>query len=274
MHSRQKLIANARMYSATEGARDHWRRLFEWISARSGVALEIIDHAAPAPLEDLWSRGDLGLAFICGYPFARGGYALQAVAAPIPLAAWAKGKPVYRSDFVVRADDAIKSMPDAFCRRIGWTVDHSQSGYNAVRHHLLRYRDASHQTLFSANVGPLVTPRRIINALLNDEIDVGPLDSLWRALIEAHEPETAARLRVIESTTPTPAPLLAASASVDAGTIARLRAALLEAANDPDARAMLAALQLAGFAPVARRDYDILLKQAEAAEAAGYLVPA
>lgn len=274
MQPRGNLIANARMYAATDVARQHWRNLFAWISERSGVPLEAIDHAAPAPLEDLWSRDDLGLAFICGYPFARGGYALQPVAAPVPSAAWAKGRPVYRSDFIVRADDDIATLADAFGRRIGWTVDHSQSGFNAIRHHLLRYRTASRPTLFSAAIGPLVTPRRVINALLNDEIDVGPLDSFWRALIDAHEPETAAKLRVIESTQPTPAPLLAASASVDAETIAFLRAAILDAETDADARNLLAALQLTGFAPVARQDYDILLAQAETAEAAGYDVPA
>ena len=62
------LIANARMYAVDAATAAAWSALFARVSALSGVPLEVIAHAAPAPLEDLWRRDDLGLAFICGYP--------------------------------------------------------------------------------------------------------------------------------------------------------------------------------------------------------------
>jgi hypothetical protein len=58
------LVANARMYAVTPAARDLWQRLFAWVAERSGIPLVYVDHAAPAPLETLWSRPDLGLAFM------------------------------------------------------------------------------------------------------------------------------------------------------------------------------------------------------------------
>ena len=64
------LIANARMYAVTPAAEAAWRTILERAAARSGVPLTYMPYPAPAPLEALWRREDLGLAFMCGWPFA------------------------------------------------------------------------------------------------------------------------------------------------------------------------------------------------------------
>ena len=87
-----------------------------------------------------------------------------------------------------------------------------QSGFNAVRHHLLRYRRERTGALFRESVGPLVTPRRVIEALMSGAIDVGPLDSYVHDLLKVHEPATVGALRTVETTVMTPMPLLVASA--------------------------------------------------------------
>jgi ABC-type phosphate/phosphonate transport system substrate-binding protein len=120
-------IANARMYAVTPHVRGAWRALFDWLSRRSGVALEYVDHAAPAPLEELWSRPDLAATFMCGLPFASAALKPLIVAAPVPAPERYRGQPVYCTDFVVRADSAYHKLSDTFGARIGWTVSHSQS---------------------------------------------------------------------------------------------------------------------------------------------------
>ncbi|MBL8670191.1 MAG: ABC transporter permease, partial [Alphaproteobacteria bacterium] len=60
------LIANARMYSVAPGAAAAWKRLFAWLKERSGIDLQVIDHAFPAPLDALWARPDLACTFMCG----------------------------------------------------------------------------------------------------------------------------------------------------------------------------------------------------------------
>ena len=192
------LVANARMYAVNPAARDLWQRLFAWVAERSGVPLVYVDHAAPAPLETLWSRPDLGLAFMCGYPFARAQPAVQAVAAPLPAHPRCHGRAVYWTDFAVAAEGPFRQLADTFGGRIGWTVEHSQSGFNAVRHHLLRHRAGRKARLFRQAVGPLVTPRRVTESLLAGEIDVGPLDSDYHELLRRFEPQTASRLRTVE----------------------------------------------------------------------------
>lgn len=261
------LIANARMYAVTPAVAAAWRTLFAWVARTSGVALTIIDHAAPAPLGDLWSRDDLGATFMCGFPFASAEPKPQLLAAPVPSAPRYGGVPCYCTDFVVRADSPFVTLQQTFGGRIGWTVHHSQSGYNAVRYHLLRYAHEQRSApLFAEWVGPLVTPRAVIDAVMSGRIDVGPVDSFVHDLLDRHDRAIASRLRTVGSTVMTPNPPLVASPAVAGETVHRLRAALLASAGDPEMRQVLDRLALLGFSEVNPADYAVLLEHARAAD--------
>jgi ABC-type phosphate/phosphonate transport system substrate-binding protein len=210
------LIANARMYAVTPAVRAAWQTLFDWVARTSGVPLAYLDYAAPAPLEELWAREDLGAAFMCGLPFASAVPKPRLIAAPVPSPSRYSGLPKYCTDFMVRADHPAARLSDTFGGRIGWTVEHSQSGYNAVRHHLLGYRQEQTEPLFAQWVGPLMTPRRVIEAVVDGMIDVGPLDSYVHDLLKRHEPNTASRLRTVESTVMTPIPPMSLTTSLSA----------------------------------------------------------
>ena len=263
------LIANARMYAVTPAAKAAWLDLFAWVAKTSGVPLAYLDHAAPAPLEALWARDDLGAAFMCGFPFASATPRPLPLVAPVPSPPRYAGRPQYCTDFIVRADRDRTRLSDPFGGRVGWTVAHSQSGYNAVRHHLLS-RMASPDTQW---VGPLVTPRAVIAAVLEDRIDVGPLDSLVHDLLKFHEPETAAKLRVVESTVMAPIPLLVASPGLDSAVVARLRDALLSCHTEPALTTTRDALLLARFVAVDPTDYDVLVLRAQDADRGGIAKP-
>jgi len=268
------LIANARMYAVTPKVRDAWRALFGWLGHHADIPLNYIDHAAPAPLEALWARDDLAATFMCGYPFAMAAPKPRIVAAPIPSPPRCRGAAVYCTDFVVRADSPYQTLGDTFGDRIGWTVSHSQSGFNAVRRHLLDYRSEGAKRLYTQSIGPLVTPRKVIQSVLDRMIDVGPLDSFVHDLLIRHEPDTAAQLRTVESTAMAPIPPLIASPSTPLETVERLRRSLLAASTDPDAAPILEDLLLAGFAAIDPADYDRLVTQAHEAEVTGYSLPA
>jgi ABC-type phosphate/phosphonate transport system substrate-binding protein len=126
-------IMNARMYAVTPEVEAGWRALLERIIGEAGVALTYMPYPAPQPLEDLWSRRDLGCVLMCGFPIALKLAPVIAIAAPIPRAEWAAGLPIYRSDLIVRQDRPYHSLEDTFGARAGWTVSHSQSGFNAFR---------------------------------------------------------------------------------------------------------------------------------------------
>lgn len=267
------LVVNARMYAVNPAVREAWRTLFAWLARTAGVPLDYIDHAGPAPLEALWQRDDLGAAFMCGFPFASAMPQPRLIAAPVPSPARYEGLPRYCTDFVVRADHQAARLSATFGGRLGWTVGHSQSGYNAVRYHLLSHQTGRRAPLFREWIGPLVTPRRVIDAVIKGSIDVGPLDSYVHDLLKRHEPETASQLRTVESTAMTAIPPLIASTSTPNDIVERFRRALLSASEDTALAPTLKALLLDRFAPANPTDYAPLLSQARDADRGGIADP-
>src|SRR6266852_3649606 len=116
------------MYSVSPQAGTVWRELLLAIAAQAGVPVAVVDHPAPVPLEDLWSRTDQAAVFMCGLPYSRKVPQPVLIAAPVPSPAEFQGAPHYWSDFVVRKDSAFHRVQDAVGKRIAFTVPGSQSG--------------------------------------------------------------------------------------------------------------------------------------------------
>jgi len=265
---------NARMYAVTPGVEALWRTLLEHVTHEAGVALNYLPYPAPQPLEKLWARADLGAVFMCGFPVALRLAPVIPIAAPIPSAPWAAGRPVYRTDLIVREDAPYRTLEDTFGGRAGWTVEHSHSGFNAFRHHLLPYRTAQRPALYREMVGNLVTARNVLDSVRAGRIDVGPLDAYWHLLIARHAPQLTAGIRVLGSTAVAPLPAFVAAAATPAEVVARLRAAFLAAATRDWFRPLAADLLLAGFAAATADSYALLLEWDRAARAAGFTHPA
>jgi ABC-type phosphate/phosphonate transport system substrate-binding protein len=243
-----EMIACSRMYDVAPGARAAWHGLFERVVALSGVRLAPIVHMAPAPIEELWARGDMGCVFMCGWPWAMHAEPRPVpLAAPVPSPARYGGRAVYLSDFVVREDAPYQRMQDAFGGRMGWTVAHSHSGCNAPRHHLLRYAAGFP---FAGSVGPLVTPMAVAAAVQEGRCEIGPMDSFAHDLLRRHAPEKVAGLRILESTDPAPIPFLVAAPGTPERIVRALREALLALDEDVAARPLLDEVLVARFVAV------------------------
>ncbi len=189
-------IANARMYAVTPAVEAAWRELLEHVAARPRrCGCSYLPYPAPQPLEALWARTDLGAVFMCGYPIALKIAAVIPLAAPIPrgrVGPGPRGLPLRPH----RAQRLAPTRPwqDTFGGRAGWTVGHSQSGFNAFRHELLAapQRDAAAGCTAQMS-GNLVTARNILDAVREGRLDVGPLDAYWHLLIARHAPELTRR---------------------------------------------------------------------------------
>lgn len=270
----QARVMNARMYAVTPAVEAAWRNLLERVTAEAGVSFGYLPYPAPQPLEKLWGRADLGAVFMCGYPMTLGLARVVPLAAPIPRASWAQGRAVYRSDLIVRHEAPYRTLQDTFGARAGWTVEHSHSGFNALRHHLLSYRSAQRPQLYAEVVGGLVTARNVLDAVREGRIDVGPLDAYWHLLIAQHAPELTAGVRVLESTALAPMPAFVTAADTQPESIARLRSAFATAARRDWFPPLARLLSLEGFAPVTLESYAPLYAWDRQAHAAGYPLPA
>ena len=269
-----KFISNARMYAVSEEAEEAWQRLIENVLRDAGVEFPYERYAAPQPLEKLWRRPDIGCVQMCGYPIALKVADVVPLAAPIPAAPWAEGKPVYRSDLIVRKDAPFRDLADTFSGTVGWTVSHSHSGFNALRFHLLTHISTAHPRVYRQSIGNLITARNILESVLDRTIDVGPLDAYWHMLIEKYAPELTADLRVLQSTATAPMPAFVASPHLAADSVACVRRAFSEAHTQPWFGEFREALLIDGFAPVTLETFEATMEWDRAAKAAGYLEPA
>jgi ABC-type phosphate/phosphonate transport system substrate-binding protein len=267
-------IMNARMYAVTAGVEALWRTLLGHVTREAGVALSYLPYPAPQPLEALWGRADLGAVLMCGYPIALKLAPVIPLAAPIPRAAWAGGRALYRSDLIVRDDTPYRTLQDTFGGRAGWTVEHSHSGFNAWRHHLLAFRSAARPALYREMVGNLVTARNVLDSVRDGRIDVGPLDAYWHLLIARHAPQLTAGVRVLATTATAPMPAFVAAQGTPPEVVAQLRAAFATASSRSWFGALAEPLLLQGFAEVSEKSFAPLLEWDRAAKAAGFERPA
>ncbi len=252
------MIVNARMYSATPSAQRAWKELLGWAMDRAGLAAQLYDHEAPAPLAALWARADLACVMMCGLPYSRREPRPILIAAPVPSPARYGGKPTYFTDIAVRADAPVACLEDTFGGVIGYTMPDSMSGYVALRSHLLAYRKASRGPLYRQALGGFPNARSVIEALACGRIDVGPLDSYYHDLLKAADPAFAAQVKTIASTAAAPIPPLVATAAIGSADLARLRSALRDAGAAPELAGQRATLLLERFALPAESDYDAL----------------
>ena len=253
------LKANARMYGLAPTVLSAWSDLFGWISRRSGMTLEIFTYPPPAPLEGLWQRSDLALVFMCGWPYVKADPRPLLIAAPVPAPDRYNSKPIYFTDLIVRADSAYIRLEDTYGSRLGYTVAGSHSGYNALRHHLWRQAAEGQSPTYKEIIGPLITPRGVIDALLEGRIDIGPLDSYAHDLLRHNEPELVAKLRTVATTAPAPIPPLIATAPIASEVFEALRAALSAVAEVAELSSLRKTLCLQGFAFPAPANYQVLL---------------
>jgi ABC-type phosphate/phosphonate transport system substrate-binding protein len=262
-------IANARMYTVGAQTGELWRALLSAVTAQAGLIVEVIEHAPPAAIDDLWRRKDMAAVFMCGLPYSRTNPRPTLIAAPVPAAAEFAGRPEYWSELVVRSDSPYGDLESTFGGTLCLTAPNSQSGYAAALQYLMAFdaaRDGkagAGSPLYREIGAPAVTPLGAVTAVVAGAADVAPIDAYAYRLLQKHRGDLTSKLRTVARTARTPIPPLVASIE---GTT-RLRTAFTAAHRDPALRVLLDGLELAHFVTPDPRDYDALQTRFESATA-------
>ncbi len=169
------MIANARMYSVTPQVAALWRSLLAAVLKKTGEPVDIVDHAPPAPISELWNRPDKAAVFMCGLPYSLAVPRPALVVAPIPSPSAYGGRACYWTDLVVRADSPFRSLDQTFGHRLALTTPESQSGYAAPLHALMAYGGG--KPLYREIIEPRFTPMGALTAVIGNKAEVAPLDS-------------------------------------------------------------------------------------------------
>jgi ABC-type phosphate/phosphonate transport system substrate-binding protein len=246
------MIANARMYSISPDAAEAWKALLAGVAACAGLALDVIDYPAPAPLSGLWDRPDKAAVFMCGLPYSRSETRPEILVAPVPSPTDFDGKPHYWTDLVVRADSPFQTLPDTFGHRLALTVKDSQSGYVAPLRLLAAYGGS--ESLYDEVIVPRITPVGTITAVTEGLADVAPVDAYAFRLLQRFRPELTSQVRVVAQTDIRPIPLLVASAPRSES----LAAAFLTAHENLLLKALMANLLLDRFVQPDAAAYEVL----------------
>ena len=255
------MIANARMYSVTPEVGALWRRLLGAVLGAADPAVEIVNHAPPAPIAELWARPDKAAVFMCGLPQSLASPRPALVAAPVPSPADYRDRACYWTDLVVRADSGFETLAQTFGHRLALTTPESQSGYAAPLHELMAHAMTAKATqpLYREVVAPVFTPMGALRSVIDGHADVAPLDSYALALMRRHAPDLVAQVRVVASTEPTAIPAFVASGSASPAVVA----AFLAADRVADSQALMEPLLLTRFERPEPAGYDALRQRFE-----------
>lgn len=258
------------MYSWSPSAAAAWHRLLGWVAKRAEVDLTLLDQSDPTSLDELWQRDDMGCVFMCGYPWAMRSDRPVLLASPVPSPPRYGGRAAYVSDFIVRADGPHRTLEDTFGGVIAYSGEQSHSGYNAPRHHLLAHVSRGRPSLYRAVIGPYGRQRPLLDLVVKGEADVAAIDGYALDLMRRHDPDVAAKVRVVDTTAPAPSPPLVASPSMPVAARDRLVEALATAHRAADACPLLDDVLLARFDRVTVADFEVFLERDRAARDAGY----
>ena len=102
------------MYEWTPSLAVAWNDLLSWVGRRVGLGFELLESRSIG-LDEIWSREDMGCVFMCGYPWALRRERPALLAAPVPSPPRYGDRPVYVSDFIVRADSPYRALEDTHC---------------------------------------------------------------------------------------------------------------------------------------------------------------
>jgi ABC-type phosphate/phosphonate transport system substrate-binding protein len=263
------MIANARMYAVGAQAAGLWRALLAAVTAQAGLKVDVIEHAPPAEIDDLWRRTDMAAVFMCGLPYSRADPKPTLIAAPVPAAAEFASLPKYWSELVVRSDSRFYDLQSTFGGKICLTAPNSQSGYAAALQYLMAFDAArtaqagARSPLYREIGAPAMTPLGAVTAVVAGTADVAPIDAYAYRLLQKYRGDLTSKLRTVACTAHTPIPPLVASIEGATG----LRAAFTAAHRDPALKVLLGGLELSHFVIPDPRDYDALRISFESATA-------
>lgn len=260
------MIANARMYAVDAHTAGLWRALLSSVTAQAGLDVEVIEHAPPAAIDDLWRRTDMAAVFMCGLPYSRANPRPTLIAAPVPSPPEFAGRAEYWSELVVRSDSPHGDLESTFGGTICLTAPNSQSGYAAALQYLIAFdvaRDAkpgARSPLYREIAAPAITPLGAATAVVAGAADVAPIDAYAYRLLQRYRSDLTSKLRTVARTARTPIPPLVASIALEASIEGAqgLRAAFTAAHRDPARKVLLAGLELSHFVTPDPRDYAVL----------------
>jgi phosphonate transport system substrate-binding protein len=234
---------------------DRWA---EYLSDKVGRPIEFVRRRSYREITDLLETGRLEFAWICGYPFVqkRDPEFLTLLAVPVY-----KSEPLYHSFIIVHRDSPFAELKDLRGGVFAFSDPESNSGFLYPQSVLANQGETPEsffrQTFFTFNHAETV------EAVAEQVAEGGAVDSYIWEYMRFFQPEIADKTRVIMRSPKFGFPPLVSRLGVNAAVVTRMKAALMEMADDPEARPFLEGLKLDGFGDFPPSLFDNIRRMAD-----------
>ncbi|MGQ9547525.1 MAG: substrate-binding domain-containing protein [Roseiflexus sp.] len=217
------------------GTVESYQPLLDYLSARLGRPVELVQRRTYAETNELIGDGDVDLAFVCtsAYIEGRDQYGMELLVAP-----QVGGVTTYQSLLIVPVGSRAQRMADLRGATFAFTDPTSFSGrvYPTALIHELGAKPEE----FFARTFYTYSHDNAIYAVAEGVADGAAVDSMVYDFAVTCDPALAEQVRIIHRSPPFGIPPVVVSASVRLQTRAELEAILLELADDPSSEARLA----------------------------------
>ena len=102
-----------------------YKQLLDFVGERLGYSVQLIQRKTYGEINELFSKGQIDLAFICTGPYASGRevYGFEGIAAPV-----VRGQPFYQSYLIVNKNSPYEKLEDLRGRNFAFTDPESNTG--------------------------------------------------------------------------------------------------------------------------------------------------
>ena len=240
---------------------DQHQLIKEWgdyLAPRIGRSVEIISRDRYSDTLEMLGQDKLDVAWVSDYPYILIRRKVRLVVTPIY-----QGKPAYRAYLIVPAGDkTTRSLAQLRGTVFAYADPISHTGYLIPRFELEKNGDKP--ATFFRKIFFTWGHRNSIEAVARGLADASYVDSYVWDTLQKIAPKLTNQTRIVSRSSDYAFPPIVARASVSAGDFQRLQTALIGMSADPAGRALLARLNLDGFAKGKPEDYDPIDKLARA----------
>ena len=242
----------------------HYHELLEYIAARLGREIKIVQRKTYGEINQLISAGQIDLAFICSGPYASGRekFGFEALAVPR-----VRGSHLYQSYLIVARDSATQTLMDLRGKVFAFTDPESNTG-KIVPIYWLGLAGNKPEKFFGKTIYTYSHDNSIM-AVARSLVDGAAVNGQVWEYYHQRDPVFTAKTRIIRKSELFGNPPVVASPRLPSEMKERMRDLLFNMNQDPVGSRILKKLMIDRFIPPIEESYDPILamKKDVAAEA-------
>uniref|UniRef100_A0A7C4MLM1 Phosphate/phosphite/phosphonate ABC transporter substrate-binding protein n=1 Tax=Desulfatirhabdium butyrativorans TaxID=340467 RepID=A0A7C4MLM1_9BACT len=250
-------IAVAAMISPKETL-VYYRELIDYLGSKLNRNTLLIQRKTYGEINDLLSKNQIDIAFICSGPYVLNGNpsGFQAIATPI-----IRGSPLYQAYLIVHNDSPFQKLEDLKGRSFAFTDPHSNTGFIVPRY-WLSLMNTNPETFFGSTIFTFSHDNAIM-AVAKHLVDAASVDSLYWEYYQTRNPYYSAKTRVIQKSEGFGSPPIVVSNALSKDVIESLTHILLTMHQDLEGQRILSGLLVDRFESPKTEWYDPIRNMVE-----------